>query len=50
MPDGTRCIRGIVKDGAPFPSRAECEKHARALLRQYLAANFRVTYMACVPL
>lgn len=49
-PDGTRCIRGIVKDGAPFTSRAECERHAQALLRQYMAANFRVSYMACVQI
>jgi len=48
--DGTRCIKGLVKDGPPFTSRAECEKHAQQLLRQYNAAHLRVTYIRCVPL
>jgi hypothetical protein len=49
-PDGHKCIRGIVKDGAPFTSREVCEKHALALLRQYNAAHLRVSYIRCVPL
>jgi len=48
--DRTRCIKGLVKDGPPFTSRAECEKHAQQLLRQYNAAHLRVTYIRCVPL
>jgi hypothetical protein len=48
--DGTRCIRGINKSGAPFTSQAECERQALALLRQYRAAHMRVGYVRCVPL
>jgi len=48
--DGTRCIKGLVKDTPPFTTRADCEKHAQQLLRQYNAAHLRVTYIRCVPL
>lgn len=47
--DGTKCIKGIVKSGAPFPNQAACEKQAQALLRQYQTAHMRITYMRCVP-
>lgn len=49
-PDGHKCIKGIIKDGAPFPSRAACEHHAQALLREYYAAHLKVSYIRCVPL
>jgi hypothetical protein len=49
-PDGHKCIRGIMKDGAPFTSRAACEQRAHALLRQYTAAHLKVSYIRCVQL
>ena len=49
--DGTRCIKGImVNNGPPFSSEAECIRHAQALMRQYVAARMRVSYIRCVPI
>ncbi len=49
-PDGSRCIKGIVRDGPPFATLQECEKKMQALLRQYHAANLNVMFMHCVQL
>lgn len=49
-PDGTRCIKGIVRDGPPSATLQECEKKLQALLRQYHAANLKVMFMRCVQL
>lgn len=48
--DGSRCIKGLVKDGPPFATLQECEKKLQALLRQYHAANLNVMFMRCVQL
>ncbi len=49
--DGARCIKGVmVNNGPPFSSEAECIRHAQALLRQYIAAHMRVSYIRCVPI
>ena len=51
-PDGSRCIKGIVKDSPQYAyaTLQECEKKMQALLRQYHAANLNVMFMRCVQL
>lgn len=48
-PDGTRCIKGIVKT-QPYPTLQACQKNLAALNREYHAAGLNVMYMRCVML
>ncbi len=48
--DGTRCIKGIVKQGPPFATLQECEKKKQALEREYHQANMKVMFIRCVQL
>lgn len=49
MPDGSRCIKGIIKT-QPYPTLQACEKNLTALMREYHAAGLNVMYIRCVML
>ena len=50
-PDGSRCIKGVVKNnGPPYATKDACEKALQALAKQYHEANLKVMYIHCVQL